>query len=147
MPFVNITSDVGAAMNAYNFVWSNSERFKNVVMRLGDFHFTKENFQVSSHLAFWDLVSLSPRPVSAKLWLWSWSVHFPSNRISTTSRFRKSGEEKYICSLITASESVKGSLVFSFRFPKPETLCKSFSKESAQTYGLIKNWNRVWETA
>ena len=52
MPFVNITLDVGAAMNAYKFVWSNPERFKNVVTHLGDFHFIKENFQVSSHLVF-----------------------------------------------------------------------------------------------
>ena len=41
MPFVNITSDVRAAMNAYKFVWSNPERFKNVVIHLGDFHFIK----------------------------------------------------------------------------------------------------------
>ena len=52
MPFVNITSDVRAAMNAYKFVWSNPERFKNVVIHLGDFHFIKENFQVSPHLVF-----------------------------------------------------------------------------------------------
>ena len=52
MPFVNITLDIGAAMNANKFVWSNPERFKNVVTHLGDFHFIKENFQVSSHLAF-----------------------------------------------------------------------------------------------
>ena len=50
MPFVNITLDVGAAMNAYKFVWSNPERFKNVFIHLGDFYFIKENFQVSSHL-------------------------------------------------------------------------------------------------
>ena len=52
MPFVNITLDIGAVMNANKFVWSNPERFKNVVTHLGDFHFIKENFQVSSHLAF-----------------------------------------------------------------------------------------------
>ena len=52
MPFVNITLDVGAAMNAYKFVWSNPERFKNIVIQLGDFHFIKENFQLSSHLVF-----------------------------------------------------------------------------------------------
>ena len=48
----NITLDVGAAMNACKFVWTNPERFKNVVIHLGDFHFIKENFQVSSHLVF-----------------------------------------------------------------------------------------------
>ena len=103
MPFVNITLDVGAAMNTYKLVWRNTERFKNVVIHLGDFHFIKEKLQVSSHLVFWDSVSLCPRPVSAKLWPWSWSVHFPSSRIWNSSQFRKSGDEKYICSLLTAS--------------------------------------------
>ena len=103
MPFVNITLDVGAAMNTYKLVWRNTERFKNVVIHLGDFHFIKEKLQVSSHLVSWDSVSLCPRPVGAKLWPWSWSVHFPSSRISNSSRFRKSGDEKYICSLLTAS--------------------------------------------
>ena len=136
MPFVNVILDVGAVMNAYKFVWSNLERFQNVIIHLGDFHFIKENFQVSSHLVFWDSVSLCPGPVDEKLWLWSWSVHFPSSRILIASRFRKSGEEKYFCSLLTDLESVIGSLVFSFGFPKPETLCKLISKEIAQTYGL-----------
>ena len=52
MPFVNVILDVGAVMNAYKFVWSNLERFQNVIIHLGDFHFIKENFQVSSHLVF-----------------------------------------------------------------------------------------------
>ena len=52
MPFMNITLDVGAAMNTYKFVWSNPERFKNVFIHLGDFHCIKENLQVSSHLVF-----------------------------------------------------------------------------------------------
>ena len=43
--FVNITLDVGAAANVYKFVWSNPERFKNVVIHLGD-------FEGSSHLVF-----------------------------------------------------------------------------------------------
>lgn len=46
MPYVNITLDVGAAMNAFKFVWSSPKRFENVVIHLGDFHFIKENFQV-----------------------------------------------------------------------------------------------------
>ena len=46
MPFVNIT-DVGAAMNAYKFVWSDLERFKSVVIHLGDFRYIEEKFQVS----------------------------------------------------------------------------------------------------
>ena len=47
MPYVNITLDVGAAMNAYKILWSNMEDFSNVVIHLGDFHFMNENFQVS----------------------------------------------------------------------------------------------------
>ena len=43
MPYVNITLYVGAAMNAQ----SNQARFDNIVIHLGDFHFMKENFQVS----------------------------------------------------------------------------------------------------
>ena len=50
MPFVNITLDVGAAMNTYKLVWRNTDRVKNVVIHLGDFHFIKEKLQVSSHL-------------------------------------------------------------------------------------------------
>ena len=46
MPYVNITLDVGAAINAYKFLWSNQRLFSNVMIHLGDFHFMKENFQV-----------------------------------------------------------------------------------------------------
>ena len=41
MPYVNITLDVGAAINAFKFVWSSQLRFTNVVIHLGDFHFKK----------------------------------------------------------------------------------------------------------
>ena len=47
MPYVNITLDVGAAINSYKFLWSSFTCFENVVIHLGDFHFMKENFQVS----------------------------------------------------------------------------------------------------
>ena len=47
MPYVNITLDVGAAMNAFKTVWSHPTKFQNIVIHLGDFHFIKENFQVS----------------------------------------------------------------------------------------------------
>ena len=55
MPFVNITLDVGAAINAYKLLWNKQDRFSNVVIHLGDFHFMKENFQVSlsSHYEVW----------------------------------------------------------------------------------------------
>ena len=47
MPFVNITLDVGAAINAYKLLWNEQERLSNIMLHLGDFHFMKENFQVS----------------------------------------------------------------------------------------------------
>ena len=46
MPYVNITLDVGAAINAYKTVWSFPEQYKNVIIHLGGFHFLQENFQV-----------------------------------------------------------------------------------------------------
>ena len=48
MPYTNITLDVGAAINAFKFLWSNQTRFRNIVIHLFDFHFMKENFQVST---------------------------------------------------------------------------------------------------
>ena len=48
MQYVNITLDVGAAMNAFKTVWNHPLKFNNIVIHLGDFHFMKENFQVSS---------------------------------------------------------------------------------------------------
>ena len=119
MPFVNITLNVGAVMNPYKFVGGNPETFKNVVTHLGDFHFFKESIPVSSHLVFGDSVSLCPRLAVAKLWLWSWSLHVSSNLISTASRSGSLVREN-ICRLLTASESVKDSLVFPFDFSKSE---------------------------
>ena len=46
MPYVNITLDVGIAINTYKTVWSYLDKFKNVIIHLGSFHFLKENFQV-----------------------------------------------------------------------------------------------------
>ena len=46
MPYVNVTLDVGAAVNACKLCWNYPERFKNVLIHLGDFHFLKENFNV-----------------------------------------------------------------------------------------------------
>jgi hypothetical protein len=46
MPYVNITLDVGAAMNAYKLLWNNQVQLSNIFIHLGDFHFIKENFQV-----------------------------------------------------------------------------------------------------
>ena len=46
MPCTNTTLDVGAAINTFKYLWSNNNTFSNVVLRLGDFHFMKENFKV-----------------------------------------------------------------------------------------------------
>ena len=50
MPYVNVSLDVGAAINAFKFVWNFPVRFNNVVIHLGDFHFIKENFGVIGKL-------------------------------------------------------------------------------------------------
>ena len=46
MPYVNVTLDVGAAINAYKTVWHYPDAYKNVIIHLGSFHFIKENFKV-----------------------------------------------------------------------------------------------------
>ena len=46
MEYVNITLDIGAAINAYKFLWGTLEQFSNVVINIGDFHSLKENFKV-----------------------------------------------------------------------------------------------------
>lgn len=50
MPYVNITLDVGAAMNAYLVTWNAPEMFNKIIIHLGSFHFLKENFQVTIFL-------------------------------------------------------------------------------------------------
>ena len=50
MPFVNVTLDVGAAMNAFLVTWNDSTKFDKVIIHLGSFHFLKENFQVQVNL-------------------------------------------------------------------------------------------------
>ena len=49
-PYVNITLDIGGALNAFKVLWSRKEEFKNLVIHLGDFHFMKKNFQASFFL-------------------------------------------------------------------------------------------------
>ena len=44
MPYVNITLDVGAAMNAYLVTWNTPDRFSNVIIHLASLHFLKEKF-------------------------------------------------------------------------------------------------------
>ena len=50
MPYVNITLDVGAAMSAFKLLWNYPEKFGNVIIHLGDFHFIKENFSLIGKL-------------------------------------------------------------------------------------------------
>ena len=42
MPYVNVTLDVGAAINAYKLLWKYTKQFSNVIIHLGDFHVMKE---------------------------------------------------------------------------------------------------------
>ena len=46
MPYVNVTLDCGAAMNAFKLVWNYPTVFDNIIIHLGDFHFMKEIFSV-----------------------------------------------------------------------------------------------------
>ena len=54
MKYVNVTLDVGAAVNAYKTVWHYPRKFNNIIIHLSFhfisfhfyFHFMKENFQV-----------------------------------------------------------------------------------------------------
>lgn len=50
MPYVNVSLDVGAAINAFKCVWNFPDKFNNVPIHLGDFHFIKENFGVIGKL-------------------------------------------------------------------------------------------------
>ena len=47
MPYINVTLDVGAAINDYKTIWSLPNQCHNIMIHLGSFHFLKENFQVS----------------------------------------------------------------------------------------------------
>lgn len=47
MRYVNVTLEVDAAINAFKTIWHYPTKFSNVIIHLGDFHFMKENFQVS----------------------------------------------------------------------------------------------------
>ena len=44
IPSANITFDIGVAMNAFKVLWNYPEKFSNIVLHLGDFHYTKEGF-------------------------------------------------------------------------------------------------------
>ena len=44
---LNITIDVGTALNAFKFLRNGLEKYQNVAIHLGDFYFTKEYFEVT----------------------------------------------------------------------------------------------------
>ena len=46
MPYTNIALDVGAAINAYKFLWNTDDMYDDVIIHLGSFHSIKENFHV-----------------------------------------------------------------------------------------------------
>ena len=46
MKYIHITADVGAACKFYQVQWNNPERFKNVIIHLGDFHAMQELFGI-----------------------------------------------------------------------------------------------------
>ena len=50
MLYVNIILDLGAEMNAYKVLWNYQEKFHNVIICPGDFHFMKGNFRVLGNL-------------------------------------------------------------------------------------------------
>lgn len=49
-PYVNLTLDAGAFVNAYRVLCNYPEMFSNVVLHLGDFHYMKELFGVVGKL-------------------------------------------------------------------------------------------------
>ena len=50
MQYANITFGIGAAINAHKVLWNYPERFKNIIIHLGDFDFMKEIFAVLGKL-------------------------------------------------------------------------------------------------
>ena len=50
IPYVNVTLDLGAAMNAYKLLWNYLNLFTNIFIHLGDFHFMKESFSITGML-------------------------------------------------------------------------------------------------
>ena len=44
MKYTHITLDCGAAMKAYHVLWNNPDRFKHIIIHLGDFHTMQAHF-------------------------------------------------------------------------------------------------------
>ena len=63
MPYVNLTLNVGAAINTWILIWNYPELCSNVLIHLGDFHYLKENFAIIGKLVlnsgFKDVISQS----------------------------------------------------------------------------------------
>ena len=60
MVYTHIVLDCGAAIKAYHVLWNNSDRFKNIIIHLGDFHTMQALFGVIgayvSGSAFQDII-------------------------------------------------------------------------------------------
>ena len=52
MPYVNITLDIGAAINAFKVIWDYKDKFFNILIHPGDFHFMKETFTIMGLLVY-----------------------------------------------------------------------------------------------
>ena len=50
MKYANITLDIGAALNAFKVLWNYPDKFENIVIHLGDFHYMKEIFAILGQL-------------------------------------------------------------------------------------------------
>ena len=50
MKYANITLDTGAALNAFKVLWNYPDKFKNIAIHLGDFHYMKEIFVILGQL-------------------------------------------------------------------------------------------------
>ena len=55
MKYTRIVLDCGAPIKAYHALWNNPDRFKNIVIHLGDFH-TMQAFLVSLVCTYQDRV-------------------------------------------------------------------------------------------
>ena len=127
MPFVNVTLDVGAAMNVYKLTWNYSRLFENVVVHLGDFHFMKENFGVIGKIikgsGFEDVVFQASVCSSGSLngvlsgthYNRAWTVHATVSEALERLLFERFLEE---CNLVIPDSYVAAAKEQDFDFPE-----------------------------
>ncbi len=56
MPYVNVTLDVGAAMNAFKLIWNFPDQFANVIIHCEDFHFIAVIGKIVANTGFEDAI-------------------------------------------------------------------------------------------